>query len=40
MSTGYGDGVYPVMAKFNDEGRVAEVKVVFDSDEDEEDDAF
>ena len=28
-STGYGDGVYDVMAKFNEEGRVAEIKVVF-----------
>lgn len=29
VSTGYGDGDYAVYAKFNKEGRVAEVKVVF-----------
>lgn len=30
VSTGYGDGTYPVFIKRNHEGRVAEVKVVFD----------
>lgn len=51
VSTGYGDGCYPVYAKFQDSGswggRLAEVKVVFIDeeydndydDEDEEDDA-
>ena len=29
VSTGYGDGSYPVYIKKNDEGRVCEVKVVF-----------
>lgn len=36
VSTGYGDGVYPVYAEFNDEGRVAKVWVDFlGEDEDE-----
>jgi hypothetical protein len=29
VSTGYGDGEYNVYVKKNDEGRIAEVKVVF-----------
>ena len=29
VSTGYGDGNYPVFVRRNDEGRIAEVKVVF-----------
>mgnify|MGYP001572613231 CR=1 FL=1 len=29
VSTGYGDGVYPVYAKFNTEGRLVGVKVAF-----------
>ena len=29
ISTGYGDGVYPVYAEFNEEGRVARVSVEF-----------
>ena len=29
LSTGYGDGVYPVLARFNSEGRIAEVKIKF-----------
>ena len=29
VSTGYGDGCYPVFAKFNSEGRIAEVKIKF-----------
>tara|TARA_R110002020_G_scaffold447867_1_gene660372 strand:- start:1793 stop:2152 length:360 start_codon:yes stop_codon:yes gene_type:complete len=33
VSTGYGDGCYPVLAKFNDEGRIAEVKITFISTE-------
>lgn len=36
VSTGYGDGFYPVYVRKNAEGRVIEAKVVF-SDEDEED---
>jgi Protein of unknown function (DUF4241) len=41
VSTGYGDGAYPVYAEFNGEGRVARVWVEFigrdDTDEPEED---
>ena len=37
VNTGYGDGSYPVYARFGDEGRVAEVRVVF-MDEDSSDD--
>jgi hypothetical protein len=33
VSTGYGDGVYPVYAEFNNEGRVAKVCVEFIDDE-------
>jgi hypothetical protein len=29
VSTGYGDGTYPVFAEFNDEGRIAKVWVEF-----------
>jgi hypothetical protein len=29
VSTGYGDGVYPVYADFNDEGRIAKVWIEF-----------
>jgi Protein of unknown function (DUF4241) len=29
VSTGYGDGTYPVFAEFNDDGRVAKVWVEF-----------
>jgi hypothetical protein len=40
VSTGYGDGTYPVYAEFNDEGRIAKVWVEFigrdDTDEAEE----
>lgn len=36
VSTGYGDGVYPVFAEFNREGRIASVTVEFiDPTEDE-----
>jgi hypothetical protein len=33
FSTGYGDGVYPVWAKFNDEGRVVKIVIDFIGDE-------
>jgi len=33
VNTGYGDGTYPVFIRRNHEGRVAEVKVVFDGPE-------
>ena len=29
VSTGYGDGTYPVVARVNDEGLVAEVRAIF-----------
>jgi hypothetical protein len=37
VSTGYGDGIYPVYIEFNDEGRIAKVSVEF-IDQDEEPD--
>lgn len=33
FTTGYGDGVYPVYAEFNDEGRVAKIVIDFIGDE-------
>ena len=39
VSTGYGDGVYPVYAEFNDEGRIARVWVEFIGQDDESDEA-
>jgi len=39
VSTGYGDGVYPVYAEFNDEGRIAKVWVEFIGQDDESDEA-
>jgi hypothetical protein len=39
VSTGYGDGVYPVYAEFNSEGRIASVRVEFISPDDEADEA-
>lgn len=36
VSTGYGDGSYPVYVRRNSEGRIAEVRVVFISDEEDE----
>jgi hypothetical protein len=38
FSTGWGDGLYPVWAKFNDEGRVVKVVIDFEGDLDEEQD--
>jgi Protein of unknown function (DUF4241) len=40
VSTGYGDGVYPVFAEFNDEGRVAKVWVEFIGQDDDCDEAW
>lgn len=37
FSTGYGDGLYPVYVKLNDDGRVGMVIIDFDGDLDEED---
>lgn len=37
VSSGYGDGSYPVYATFNDEGRITEARIVFITDEDEDD---
>jgi hypothetical protein len=39
VSTGYGDGVYPVYAEFNEEGRIARVWVEFLEPADTTDDA-
>ena len=39
VSTGYGDGVYPVYAEFNEEGRIAKVWVEFIGQDDESDEA-
>ena len=36
VSTGWGDGMYPVYVEYSEEGRIASVQVVF-IDEDEED---
>ncbi len=38
VSTGYGDGVYPVYAEFNGEGRVARVWLEFIGPDDDTDD--
>lgn len=38
VSTGYGDGSYPVYIRKNDEGRVIEVRIKFDEEEGENDD--
>ena len=35
VSTGYGDGSYPVLAKFTKDGRVREIRIIFIEDEDE-----
>jgi hypothetical protein len=37
VSTGYGDGVYPVYAEFGDEGRIARVWVEFIGPDDDSD---
>jgi len=37
VSTGYGDGVYPVYAEFNDEGRIAKLWVEFIADDEDDD---
>ena len=39
VTTGYGDGVYPVYAQFNDEGLVAKLWVEFIAPDDETDEA-
>lgn len=38
VSTGYGDGRYPVYVLKNKEGRIVEAKILFDWDEDETED--
>ena len=30
FTTGYGDGLYPVYAKFNDDGRISKIVIEFD----------
>jgi hypothetical protein len=36
VSTGYGDGLYPVEVKRTSKGRIAEVRIVFIEEEDED----
>ena len=36
VSSGYGDGVYPVYATYNHEGRIVKLEVIFDADSDED----
>lgn len=36
FTTGYGDGIYPVYAEFNNDGRIAKIVIDFIGDEDEE----
>ena len=38
FSTAFGDGIYPVIAHYMDDGTLRSVEVVFQNDEDEEDD--
>lgn len=39
VSSGYGDGVYPVFATYNDDGRIVKLEVIFEGeDEDYESD--
>lgn len=38
VASGYGDGMYPVYAEYNSEGRIARVTIEFVSDEDDDDD--
>ena len=38
FSTGYGDGLYPVYVKLNDDGRVGMVVIDFDGELDDEED--
>ena len=33
FTTGYGDGLYPVYAEFNEDGRIVKVTIVFEEDE-------
>lgn len=37
VESGYGDGLYPVYAKFNKEGRLIKVMIDFDMEDEEED---
>lgn len=36
FSTGYGDGIYPVYANINEDGRITKIVIDFEQDEDEE----
>jgi len=36
VSSGYGDGFYPVYAEYNEEGRIMSASIVFIPDEDDE----
>jgi hypothetical protein len=37
VSSGYGDGVYPVFATYNHDGRIVKLEVIFDGDHGDED---
>jgi len=34
-SSGWGDGVYPIFASYNEEGRIAKLEIIFIDDEEE-----
>lgn len=36
VTSGWGDGVYPVYADFNEHGRISSVTIVFDDEDDDE----
>jgi hypothetical protein len=36
MSSGWGDGTYPVLIRRNEEGRIAEARIVFIDEEDDD----
>jgi len=38
FTTGYGDGLYPVYAEYNEDGRIAKIVIDFIGDEDEYED--
>jgi hypothetical protein len=37
VSSGYGDGVYPVFATYNHDGRIVKLEVIFDGDHGDDD---
>jgi hypothetical protein len=40
FSSGYGDGVYPVYATYNDDGRIVKVEIEMGFDDEDEEDDF